>query len=828
MKLKNYAYRCLAVVCAIVAVACVDEEFSFDKVSTEVSIFDGETILPLGSLEKQTLGDLLGSDTELPEGIVKKEDGSYEFFYELETTSVSADEFELPTSFDIAASSSSFNIDLPSLDFSNYGAGVTETFGINLPVGAYIQGLLQNVGAGVSELNISDTMFNFIPEDQRTFAKELSEEVEIDEIKFDLPEQIKSIDKVIFDNTVEGHNGAPFSVHLDLKGFAGINGGGYFHFILKSKANLIVNDSNNQRIIPTTEGDYNVYTIENDIAAESNDIGFDIYIEAIDNEPTENRKVVIDPSMIFDVDFLLNAKPGTLKLDTTKGGILMPEMSIKSQFALADAEVVFDSSVDLFNFEFGGEGAEGFNIEIDQLPEQIKSIDRVELTDDSKIVLYAKNLDWLGDAVSLDLEMPACLRIKESEGYTYNTETNILSTTVGAIGKSLNILFDAIDLSEVTSEGGPIVIEFSPSGRVHFTNENPMSINDFLPKEGSNIEVEVGIGESSMGFESVTAQVDFKESIEEKIELEGLSGELPVEIGGSGLSPVIKLTISNPLTIDANIVATLLPYVGEEAEESKKIDFNATIAGAKKSELTGEVEPTTTTIVLAKESRRDEFPASEGYTFVACNIDNLISTPMPDCIMLTAAFGLPEEPVTLHLGDIKNLEFGYGASLSLPFAFDSQLSLSFEDKIDILDEKGNSPLAEVAEIEGLQIGDIALVAEIETTLPLELAVTTTLYDKDGNELPTKIGLAEGSNTVKGSSDGETAERSTLLLQFSLADENGSLAELADIASVGLKIEASSAAEGVVSLKESQYIAAELKLMISGGVTIDIDKLKSDK
>ena len=827
MKLKNYAYRCMAVVCAIVAVACVDEDFSFDKVSKEVSVLDGETTLPIGTLERQTLGDLLGTDTELPEGIIKREDGSYEFFYELETTSVSVDDFELPSSFDIAASSSSFNIDLPSLDFSTYGAGVEETFGLELPLGDSFKQLLQDVGAGTTELEITSFMFNLIPEEQRQFAKELSEEVEIDEIKFDLPEQIKSLNKVIFDGSVEGHDGAPFGVHLDLKGFAGINGGGHFHFILKSKADLVIKDSNNQLVEPKTEGDYNVYTIESDIEAEEESIGFDIYITAIDSEPTQDRTVVIDPSMVFDIDFELNAKAGVLKLDGN-GGILMPEVTIESNFALADAEVVFDSSVDLFKFEFGGEGAEGFNIEIDQLPEQIKSIDRVELTEDSKIVLYATNLDWLGDAVSLDLQMPACLRIKESEGYTYNTETNILSTTVGAIGNSLNILFDAIDLSEITSEGGPIVIEFSPSGRVHFTNEESMSINDFLPKDGSNINVEVGIGESSMGFESVTAQVDFKETIEEKIELGGISEDLPVDIGGSGLSPVIMVTISNPLTLDANIVATLLPYVGEQADEQKKIDFKATIVGAKKSELTGEVEPTTTTIVLAKESRRSEFPAEEGYTFVACDIDKLISTPMPDYIMLSAEFGLPEEPVTLHLGDIENLEFGYGASLSLPFAFDNQLSLSYEDKIDVLDEKGNSPLAEVAEIEGLQIGDIALIAEIETTLPLELAVTTTLYDKDGVELPTKIGLAEGSNTVKGSSDGETAEKSTLLLQFSLADENGSLAELADIASVGLKIEATSAAEGVVALKESQYIAAELKLMISGGVTVDIDKLKSDK
>ena len=821
MKLKNYAYRCVAVVCAIVAVACVDEEFSMDKVSKEVSVLDGETILPLGSLEKQTLGSLLGSDTELPEGIVKNEDGSYEFRYELETTSVSADDFELPSSFDIAASSSSFNIDLPSLDFSNYGAGVKETFGLDLPLGDSFKTLLQSVGAGATELEITSTMFNYIPEAQRQFAKELSKEVEIDEIEFDLPEQIKSLNRVIFDSPVEGHDGAPLGVHLDLKGFAGINGGGHFHFILKSKANLIINDSNNDIINPTTEGDYNVYTIESDIEAEEESIGFDIYITAIDSESTQDRTVVIDPSMVFDIDFELNAKAGVLKLDGN-GGILMPEVTIESNFALADAEVVFDSSVDLFNFEFGGEGAEGFNIEIDQLPEQIKSIDRVELTEDSKIVLYATNLDWLGDAVSLDLEMPTCLRIRENEGYTYNTETNTLSTTIGAINNELNILFDAIDLSEMTSEGGPIVIEFNPSGRVHFTDETPISINGFLPEGGSNIEVEVGIRESSMGFESVTAQVDFKEAIEENIDLSGISGELPVEIGGSGLSPVLMVTISNPLSIDAYIDAVLVPYVGEEAMEEKKIDFKATIAGAKRNEATGEVEATTTKIVLAKEARRDEFPAEVGYTFVACNIDNLISSPMPDTIKLAAEFGLPEEPITLHLGDIENLEFSYGASVRLPFAFDDQLSISYEDKIDILDDKGNSPFAGVADIKGLKIGDIALITKFKTTLPLELAVTTKLYNKAGEELPTKIGFVEGTNIIKGSADGETEEVSELRLQFDLADESGSLAELADIAAIGLKVEASSSAkEGVVSLKETQYIAAELKLMIDGGITVDL-------
>ncbi|MBO7282051.1 MAG: hypothetical protein J6U73_01445, partial [Alistipes sp.] len=217
----------------------------------------------------------------------------------------------------------------------------------------------------------------------------------------------------------------------------------------------------------------------------------------------------------------------------------------------------------------------------------------------------------------------------------------------------------------------------------------------------------------------------------------------------------------------------------------------------------------------------------EGYTFVACNIDNLISSPMPDTIKLTAEFGLPEEPITLHLGDIENLEFAYGASVRIPIAFDNQLSISYEDKINILDDEGNSPLASVASTDGIKVGDIAFIAVFETTLPLEFEVLTTLYDKAGKELPTKIGFAEGSNVIKGSTDGVTPMICPLRLQFNLADERGSLKELADIASVGLKIAISSNAEkGAVSLKEDQYISAVLQLEIDGGVTVDLSTIKN--
>ena len=839
MKLKNYAYRCMAVVCAIVAVSCVDEEFSMDKVSKEVSVIDGKTVLPIGSLEKVSLGDLLGSETELPEGIIKNEDGSYEFRYELETTSVSAGDFELPTSFDIAASSSSFNIDLPSLDFSTYGAGVKETFGLDLPLGDKFQQLLQNAVAGETEFEITSLMFNIIPEDQRQFAKELSEEVEIDEIKFDLPEQIKSLNRVIFDSPVEGHDGAPFGVHLDLKGFAGINGGGHFHFILKSKANLVIKDSNNQLVESETEGDYNVYTIESDIEAEEESIGFDIYITAIDSEPTQDRSVVIDPSMVFDIDFELNTKAGVLKLDGN-GGILMPEVTIESNFALADAEVVFDSDVDLVSFEFGENGSEGFGFELEALPKEIKSINRIALDDNSVLRLYADGFEWLkdsSDCVSIDMTLPDCLVLRPIGGtYQYDEENHMLTMTIGDISEGLEIAIEAIDFGEnglSSVEGEPISIDFNPALRVHFTQPCdemgrpiPIGIKSFIPEEPMNLAV--GLRPTTLGFESVSAEIDFSYPLNESFPVGEELGEESLEriqFKGFGLSPILQIMITNPLTIEANIEASIAPVVGGVVQEENSIPIPATIKKAIFDEATGEVIPTTTRIVLAKEEHKAKYPESEGYTFIECNLDKLFTSSIPDRIALSAEVGLPKEMITLHLTD--SLEFSYGGSFSLPIAFDNQLSISYEDKINILDDEGNSPLASVASTDGIKVGDIAFIAEFETTFPLEFEVLTTLYDKAGKELPTKIGFAEGTNIIKGSADGETEEVSDLRLQFDLADESGSLKELADIASVGLKIAISSNAEnGAVSLKDDQYISAVLQLEIDGGVTVDLSTIKN--
>lgn len=818
MKLKNYAYRCVAVVCAIVAVACVDENFSIDKVSKEVSVLDGKTVLPLATFEKVTLGDLLkDADTSK---LQKNEDGSYSFTYPIPEDTISPGDFELPTSFPIEEIGSSFSVDLPSLDFGTYSAGVDEEFGLNLTGG------LSSLLDGVSEYELKQSYLDWMEMmgQETSLNAHIGETVKVDVVELALPEQIKNVSTVYFKSLEQGHIGAPLHVNLDMNGLADVNGGGHFSFVLMPTAtDLLIYDNDGNVVERNDNGEYRV---EMDIAGGAKNINFALFIAGLvnPNEPVD-RQISIDPSMAFDISFELKAKPGIMRTG-------VPTVSVYSEFALDDAEVVFNSDVDLVNFEFGGEnGSEGFSFGIDALPEQVKSINRINLDNESVFTLYANGFEWLkesSDFVTIDMTLPDCLVLRPiGNTYQYDEENHRLTMTIGDISEGLQIGVEAIDFGEngLSSADGPISIEFNPTVRVHFTNDKPISINNFITED--EINVSVGIHETTLGLESISAQIDFSEKIEEVLPVGEELGEdvlNGLELNGLGISPILEFMVTNPLTIEASISATITPMVGGVAQEESIIPINATIKQAVYDEATGVITPTATRIVLAKKEYEAQYPATEGYTFIECDLDNLFANSIPDSIALSASVALPQEVITLHLTDA--LEFSYGGNITLPIAFDSGLYISYEMTESIL-EDGESPLADIAAIRGIKVGDIALIAEFESTLPLELMVTTTLYNEDGVELPTKIGFVEGSNALKGSPDGETPVKQPLRLQFDLADEEGSLAELVDIATIGLKIEAqSSAEEGVVPLKDEQYITADLKLEIDGGVTVDLGKLKN--
>lgn len=835
MKLKKFAYRCMAVVCAVVAVACVDDNYRLDELNTEISVFGEKTVLPLGTFEQKRLGDLM-KDVELPEVVEKHEDGSYEVKYKIDTT-ISAGDFSLQSSFEIPGAESSFRLDVPALSLEGLAFDFTIEK-ISIPALDIINEAIENINSmspmgdiiSGNEIAIEEVYFDYgFPAEIDVASENNPIEIAIDPVKFDLPEQISEVCTVVLAKEYESDYGAPVELNIDLNGLKGINAGGVMEFTLAPKGNIELELYNNAGVL-VTMNEMGSYVITQNIEENDKSVDFKFYINKINiipqsATPASAGEMELDLSMTCDYKFHLDFKAGDLVLTDDNGDAAEPNFDMSANIGLEDALVKFNTEVDLFDFNFDNNG---FNFEIDGLPEQLVSINRIDLKD-TQLTLFASGLEWLeenGDAVKIDMTLPEELVLNKVEGmtYEYDAENHMLSMSIADMSNEAGLVldFEAIDFGAgLAPDNGAIAIKFAPAVRVHFDNGEPISVMDFFPEE-SSIDVVIGLKDANIGLESVSAQLALNENIKSEFKTglaevrESLGG---LEVGGAGLSPVIKLSLSNPLSIAANIDASLVPMV-DGVEQEGTIEFKAQINAATYDEVTGVTTPGVTTIVLAKPNREGDF---SDCVFVGCDIDELISV-LPTDFVFNASFGLPNEVVTLRM--IDELVMDVSVDLSLPIAFDDKLSISYEDTLPIVDEAGKSPIEDFIAIEGIKVGDIALIAEVETNLPLELVASSLLLDKDGNVLPTKVGFADGYNTIKGSKNGKDAEKSTLRLVFDLAAEDGSLDELKDIHSVTLKATAKSVAEGVVSLTDDQYIGATLKLEIDGGVTVDIDKINN--
>lgn len=77
----NRALHCFMAVCVVLFTACIDEGYRLDEVSTEVTIGQGTTTVPLGYINNKSIGELLGKTEVDVEGLEVDEEGNYLFTY---------------------------------------------------------------------------------------------------------------------------------------------------------------------------------------------------------------------------------------------------------------------------------------------------------------------------------------------------------------------------------------------------------------------------------------------------------------------------------------------------------------------------------------------------------------------------------------------------------------------------------------------------------------------------------------------------------------------------------------------------------------------------
>lgn len=807
MRLKNLVYRLMGAVCAFAAISCVDDSFDLDNVSTEVTIGSGTTTLPLGYLEKKTIGELLGG--EGVDGLVKDDLGNLSFNYSGEGDTLSID--GISTEFDIPEIAKTFDVEYPQFDVEMTPIVIKEEADIEVDLGE----LEEVLSADIPGVNIDFTNGEFeLPQlsEMPKFSGSFSQEFSGDDqhIVMDLPEQINNLSKVIFRDVENGHHGAPMHLSVQFNDLASINGGGSLKFNLDVEGGKfrILNADNSFLYEGSEYSD--TYAIE--AGAESLD--FVIYIESLTNttELDSNHHLDIPLAMSFDMEFEIETKAGTFSLQNK------PHLELTADFEYGDAEIAINPDVNLVECDVD----DGEPIEVTGLPAEIKMVNRIAMVQNENAVLklYAKGLEWLGDYtddIEVAVMLPKYLQLHTTAGSNclFDEESGELVATVADLAEGVELSIEALDFGAeglVPDENGNIYIVFTPSIVARFKDEASICASRLVHK--GDLEISVGLEPAHLSMESVSGKIDYSYTVDEKFALEGLKN-LNLEIAGIGLKPVIEVSIKHPLTMSAKLAGSIVPSTEGVLNEQNRVEFkDVDITPA--TYANGVITPAEVVLVIAHESLREQY-ADEKYTFVPCDVTKLLLGTLPDAFNISLSIGVDSSKVqTIYMADSMAIEYDY--KVDVPFAIDNTFEIHYNEEIT-----GLLSTFELLAGYDFSVGDITVIATVVNTTPLEFGAKVTLKDIAGEKTDAQVFIDE-KERILGSTDGVTPRESVMHLKLDLGAD-GRLSKIALVDAIQIELTASSAADATsVPLNDNQYVGVKLQIELSGGITVDLDKL----
>ena len=791
MKPKDFALRCLAVVCAVVVVSCVDKNYNLDDVSTEVTVITNKTKLFIGELENKSIGDLLGNKEV--EGLVKDENGNFTYSYSGNGEPQAIEGID--ASYTVPGIKNKFKVDYPSFKLDMKGIDLNEES--DVVVGENFINELPESG------QLPSYLVSTMPAMTGSFSKTFSGEDM--RLLFDLPEQVDNIAKIKFKDIESGHHGAPMHLTVDFGGFSGINGGGVINFYLNIEGGKFrIVDENGELL---TEG--NEFSEQYTVAVGADKVDFVIYVESLENTANLNAEHQLDIplSLSCDMNFDLKAKEGSFDLKD------MPHFALSADFEFGDAVIVMNGDVSLVEYH----PTEPQKVKINGLPKELKSINNIALKDGATLNFYAEGLEWLGEnaeSVAVEVELPEYLVLHavSGAGYEYDEATHTLSTTIADINDGVELDIEALDFgAEGVSpdENGEITIDLDFDINAHFTGGENVNVSSLV--HDKNLEITTGIEDIVLTVKAVSGRVDYTYTLKQdfNIKTENMDlGELVIE--GIGLSPVITLNVENPLTLP--LVAT-----GVLADDTDRRFEFGDITLEPATYENGDVVPSKNKIVIA--GGRPNYDC----TFVEVDFDELLAGVVPSLLSVELAVSVDSsEEHTLYVDDVFAINYDY--SIDVPVALNDKLSISYADEFGGF----SSIFSQVAQYD-VHVGDVTIVVEITNTTPLALLAEVELQDKNGEAVDLIVEFEEGNGRVDGSKDGNAEKVSTLRLNVANKDGKGlDVAKLAEVDGIAFKVSAKSDAEGDVALNEDQYVGATLWLELSN-VTADIkDFIGSNK
>ena len=786
--------RYLVVALSIFAMtACVDKEFRLDKVSTEVMVGSGTTTIPLGYLEKQKLGDLI--TVEDVEGLTVDAMGNYSLSFEGEGDEFTVD--GINNTFEIEKTITTFSTKYPSFDLTGEALSINRPFFITPKFG---------------NLNIIYDTPILVPAGLTISAEEEGGFSEL--LEYSVPEYLSAIKRIYLKPQKEGDKGACIDMKFMFRDLAAINGGGHINMELIANDGYELYDQNGKALeVVKHDGHMTTYQIAKDqtFAAGTEEIEFIVYVASIANDSSvENNILSIPIELGYHVSFDITSRANTLRMKD------QPELHMNATMQYEDADIVLNEVTLL---KHGTLTDNVSAITIDDMPEEVKSINKVTFSDHSPMHLMAEGLDWIEDTTAehiiIEAQLPDYLTLHDDQHHGYDAATHTLRTSLSDLRHKIDINLDALTFAGngLEPKNGALSLDFTPDIAAYIEAGTEAKLSTILHDE--DIVFSAGIDATTLELVSVEGKIGYQYEESTSIEFEDLNSDIDFSIDDIGLSPIIRIQVENPLTIAANVAASLIPVVDgvEQNERAINID-NITIQAA--NVMGGEVVKARTTITIVDESFEGVLP-DDGEPKIECNISNLLQGSLPDEIRISMTLSTDENEVqTIYIADSYTVNYDY--DVNIPIVFNDKLDLTIDETIDGLADS----FEDLAD-QDIVVGDITLIIDIANTMPLDFEFDAEFLNAQGEPTAVQLVIPDSNNKILGSKDGVIEAKSTLKIGLRIGN-GGNMNQIAEVDAIRLFLHTSRSSEGSAALNAEQYISLNTKLEIKGGIKVDLDNL----
>ena len=766
-------FSVLFVCVALSFAGCIDREFDLADTSGEITVGGEELVVPIGEIGPITLADLLG-DNEL---VKPNEDGLYQISFSsfgedpTKYEKVTIDGISIPNITGLSPELEPITFSFGSLPTSLFFSGINKPVELNIPshIGQVMQIKPINLVSGV-EFAIPSQLAEQGVINAQTLAvlnmmglatlTQSNEEKIIFDATIEILDQLEKVDWVEF-GCKDHPYGAPFQLNVNLKGLNDVVAGGTLKLDITFPEGYYLRDENGNDFPVAT---HNILSKELTIAPKQKEIGILLYLNRIDysDHTFTNGKLDIHDEITYKYDLSVNLGEGSYNLSSNS----KPQIAILAEPKYKDVEVKIN------HFEaptYEQYLTQSFN----GMPSGV-SIDKVAFTEDSKLKVSLKGLEWFvvkdnvtGDDISPKIEIDLPLSLHFRSHPLLDNSTNVLLASTSELAQGIELSLEYIDCKNsagIKQENGQLLINEKIGASIHMESldGHTVLVSTITPPETLNVLI--GIDDARLSIDTANSVItwsddksfdfDLKDNvpqITQTIEVPAMIADIKcIEIGKANstdpLSMNFKLDTGNSFPVeelDINVAVNL----GKLLRPTQKMFDEGIIVKNDNGDY----------ILAINESwRPKEAPLTKTLEFDALeNIPAIVNGK----IALNQSF-----PVTggvkIKSGETIDLSAVNDAKVDIDFSIDDIEVRTFTGKLDI-SVKPESMFVDLGfgELAGLEIGSLNInpiitlrLKDNPTGVGLNAKISLCTFDQEGNKITTidvpTISIAKsGASTI---------------------------------------------------------------------------------